>query len=83
MAVLTEDDRIHYKSIEVAKMLDSIVEVGDGISNSDRIVNNPSSALLEGDKVRIVKPAPGYDLLTGEGLSHEAIVPKEPLTKPL
>ena len=83
VAVLTEDDRIHYKSIEVAKMLDSVVEVQDGISNSDRIVNNPSSALLEGDKVRIVKPAPGYDLLTGEGMSHEATVPKDQLTKPL
>jgi len=83
VAVLTEDDRIHYKSITVAKMLDSTVEVQDGISESDRIVNNPSSALLEGDKVRIVRPAPGYDLLTGEGTAHEAILPKEQLIKPL
>ena len=66
VAVLTDDDRIHFKSIAVAKMLDSSVEVQEGISESDRIVNNPSSALLEGDKVHIVKPAPGYDLVTGE-----------------
>jgi len=81
VAVLTEDDRIHYKSIAVAKMLDSTVEVQDGISDGDRIVNNPSSALLEGDKVRIVKPAPGYDLMTEEGTAP--IVPKEQLAKPL
>lgn len=83
VAVLTEDDRIHYKPIVVARMLDSAVEVQEGISEGDRIVNNPSSALLEGDKVRIVKPAPGYDLLTGEGPAHEAIVPKEHVAKPL
>ncbi len=29
-------------------------------------VNNPSAALLEGDKVRVVTPAPGYDLVTVE-----------------
>jgi RND family efflux transporter MFP subunit len=83
IAVLTEDDRIHYKPIVVAKMLDSTVEVQDGISEEDRIVNNPSSALLEGDKVRIVKPAPGYDLVTGEGMTHEAIATKEQPTNPL
>ncbi len=77
VAVLTEDDRIHYKSIAVAKMLDSTVQVEDGISESDRIVNNPSSALLEGNKVRIVQPALGYDQLTEEGTAHETIVSKE------
>ncbi len=48
----------------------------EGISTSDRIVNNPSAALLEGDKVRIVTPAPGYDLVTGEGArAKEPAVP--------
>ncbi|NGZ02067.1 MAG: efflux RND transporter periplasmic adaptor subunit [Nitrospira sp. WS238] len=83
VAVLTEDDTIHYKPIVVAKMLDSTVEVQEGISEGDRIVNNPSSALLEGDKVHIVKPAPGYDLVTGEGMVHEASTPKAQLPNPL
>jgi hypothetical protein len=30
------------------------------VAREDRIVNNPSSALLEGDKVRVVTPADGY-----------------------
>jgi hypothetical protein len=34
-------------------------------------VNNPSAALLEGDKVRIVTPAPGYDLSTHKVSSTE------------
>jgi len=62
VAIVNEDDRIHLQPITVSRLLDSAVEVSEGISQSDRIVNNPSAALLEGDKVRIVTPAPGYDL---------------------
>lgn len=83
VAVLTEDNTIHYKPIVVAKMLDSTVEVQEGISEGDRIVNNPNSALLEGDKVHIVKPAPGYDLVSGDGTVHEASTPKAELPNPL
>ena len=63
VAVLTEDDRVHLKDITVSKLMDQYVEVSEGLSADDRIINNPSAALLEGDKVRIVTPAPGYDLL--------------------
>jgi RND family efflux transporter MFP subunit len=66
VAVVTEDDRIHFKPIAVSKLLDNAVEVTEGISTTDRIVNNPSAALLEGDKVRVVTPAPGYDLVGTE-----------------
>jgi hypothetical protein len=75
---------VHFKPIAVSKLLDNAVEVAEGISANDRIVNNPSAALLEGDKVRIVTPAPGYDLVTKETLpsldthgSKEAAAPKE------
>ncbi len=63
VAVVTEDDRLHFKAIAVSQLMDNAVEVAEGISASDRVVNNPSAALLEGDKVRIVTPAPGYDLV--------------------
>ena len=63
VAVLTEDDRVHLKDITVSKLMDQYVEVSEGLSPDDRIINNPSAALLEGDKVRVVTPAPGYDLL--------------------
>jgi RND family efflux transporter MFP subunit len=66
VAVVTEDNRVHYKSIIVSKILDATVEVTEGIATTDRIVNNPSAALLEGDKVRIVTPAAGYDLVGKE-----------------
>ena len=76
VAVVTEDDRVHLQPITVSRLLDSAVEVAEGISTSDRIVNNPSAALLEGDKVRVVTPAPGYDLLEQKRLGH-----KEPRAK--
>jgi hypothetical protein len=66
VAVVGDDDRVHFKPITVSRLLDNAVEVGEGISTSDRIVNNPSAALLEGDKVRVVTPASGYDLINKE-----------------
>jgi len=71
VAVVTEDGGIHFKSIAVNKVLDATVEVKGGLSTSDRVVNNPSAALLEGDKVRIVTPAPGYDLVTTESAASQ------------
>ena len=62
VAVVTEDDRVHFKSIEVTKILDNVIEVTSGISDGDSIINNPSAALLEGDKVSIVTSAPGYEI---------------------
>jgi RND family efflux transporter MFP subunit len=72
VAVVADDDRIHFKRITVSKLLDNIIEVAEGISTSDRIVNNPSAALLEGDNVRIVTTAPGYDLIGAESSGQEA-----------
>lgn len=67
VAVLTEDNRVHLKPITVSNLMDSAVEVADGLSASDRLINNPLHTLLEGDQVRIVTPRPGYDLVTAEG----------------
>jgi RND family efflux transporter MFP subunit len=63
VAVVTEEDRIHLKAITVSKLMDNAVEVAEGISESDRVVNNPSAGLLEGKQVRVVSPAAGYDLV--------------------
>ena len=73
MAVVSEDDRVHLKPITVSRLLDNVIEVAEGISASDRIVNNPSAALLEGDKVRIVTPATGYDLVRQRNLHQKQL----------
>ncbi|MCS6305855.1 MAG: efflux RND transporter periplasmic adaptor subunit [Nitrospira sp.] len=66
VAVVTEDNHAHFKPITVTQLMDNAVEVAEGLSASDRVINNPSATLLEGDQVRIVTPRPGYDLVTTE-----------------
>jgi RND family efflux transporter MFP subunit len=61
VAVVTDDDRVHFKRIKISKLTNQIIEVEEGLSASDRIINNPSNALLEGDKVRVVTPASDDD----------------------
>jgi RND family efflux transporter MFP subunit len=77
VALVTEDDRVHFQAITVSRLLDSAVEVSEGLSTGDRVVNNPSAALLEGDHVQIVTPAPGYDLEQTESFSPEDKVHKQ------
>ena len=83
VAVVTENDQVHFKPITVARILDNVVEVTAGISVDDRIVNNPSAALLEGNKVRVVTSAPGYDLVTREAPTPETNAQKKQSPKSL
>jgi len=66
VAVVTEDNHVHFKPITVTQLMDNVVEVAEGLSASDRVVNNPYATLLEGDAVRIVTPRPGYDFVPTE-----------------
>lgn len=56
VALVTEDDRVRFKRITVGRLTNQLIEVVDGISASDRVINNPSNALLDGDKVRVTAP---------------------------
>lgn len=62
VAVVGKDDKIHFRSIRINRILDGVMEVSAGISREDRIVNNPSAVLLDGDQVRVVTSAPGYEI---------------------
>ena len=83
VAVVTKDDRVHLQPITVSKLFDNAVEVAEGISASDRVVNNPSAALLEGDKVRIVTPAPGYDLVDNQAPASKETLPSNESPMPM
>jgi RND family efflux transporter MFP subunit len=75
VALVGKDDRVHLQDVTVSKLMDQDVEVAGGLSANDRIINNPSAALLEGDEVRVVKPAPGYDLVNHESSGAEGQSP--------
>src|SRR5262245_2852539 len=79
IAMVSEDDRVHFKPIAVTRVLDNAMEITEGISVTDRIINNPSSALLEGEKVVIVTPASGYQ----SEVEHSAkeLQPAKPTSK--
>lgn len=63
VAYVDENNRVRFKPITVTRFLDATVEVSGGVTTEDRLINNPSAALLEGDLVRIVTPRPGYDMI--------------------
>lgn len=62
VAVVIDDDRVHFKPVNIVRIMEGKIEVSGGVTKADRIINNPSAALLEGDKVRIVQPASGYEI---------------------
>jgi hypothetical protein len=60
LAVLTEDNHVYFKPIEIEHFHAKTLQVS-GISKTDRVIDNPSAALLEGTKVRVIdEPAEGY-----------------------
>jgi RND family efflux transporter MFP subunit len=55
VATVGADNRVKLKTIVIARDLGAAVDVGGGISPSDRIIDNPTDALQDGDQVRVAK----------------------------
>ena len=55
-------DRIHLQDVSLGDNLGSEVEILSGVTASDQIVANPSLGLLEGQQVKVVQAARGYEL---------------------
>ena len=53
VAMLTADNRVAYRTIQISNDLGSAVEVASGLSPSDRIIDNPPDSLEDGDQVRV------------------------------
>ena len=62
VAVVGRNDKIALKQVTLGRNLDADVEVLQGISPSDRVVNSPPDSLASGDVVQIAgAPAVGSD----------------------
>ena len=53
------DDTVHLQNVKLGLNLGQTVQVVAGLKPGDRLVNNPSAGILEGEKVQIVPGAPG------------------------
>ncbi len=53
VALVGRDNHVKIRPVIISRDLGSSVEVGAGLSTSDRIVDNPPESLVEGDLVRI------------------------------
>jgi membrane fusion protein (multidrug efflux system) len=60
VALLDGHGRVHLQNITLGLNLGNSVQVLAGLKKTDRVINNPSLGLLEGEQVKIVQPAPGY-----------------------
>jgi membrane fusion protein (multidrug efflux system) len=60
VAIVDHENRVHLHDVTLGQNLGQIVQVTSGLAAGDRLVNNPPAALLEGQSVQPVTPAPGY-----------------------
>ncbi len=62
VATVGAGDRIHLQDVSLGNNLGSEVEILSGVTATDQIVANPSLGLLEGQQVKVVQAARGYEL---------------------
>jgi RND family efflux transporter MFP subunit len=62
VATVAAGDRIHLQDVSLGDNFGLDVQVVSGLTVSDRIVANPSLGLLEGQQVKVVQAAHGYEL---------------------
>ena len=62
VATVGAGDRIHLQDVSLGDNLGSEIEILSGVTATDQIVANPSLGLLEGEQVKVVQAARGYEL---------------------
>jgi RND family efflux transporter MFP subunit len=59
VALVRPDGTVHLQNVELGLNLGQTVQVVSGLHLGDRLINDPSAAALEGEKVRVVPGAAG------------------------
>jgi len=71
VATVGPDSHIIMKRITIAHDLGNFVEIGTGITATDRVVNNPPDSIANGDPVRIANGSPApVAMLDVSGVPH-------------
>jgi len=59
VALVGPGNTVHLQDVKLGLNLGQTVQVVSGLKPTDRLVNNPSAGLLEGEAVKVVPGAPG------------------------
>lgn len=70
VAVLDGQGRVHLQAVTLGRNLGTTVQILAGIKKTDRIVNNPSMGLLEGETVKVVEPVHGYSAASAQPVAE-------------
>ena len=60
VAIVDPQDEVHLRNVTLGENLGETVQVTSGLTPGDKLVNSPPAGLLEGTRVRPVKPAARY-----------------------
>jgi membrane fusion protein (multidrug efflux system) len=60
VAILDGQNRVHLQDVALGRNLNTDVEIVSGLKATDKVVANPSLGLLDGQQVKIVQAAQGY-----------------------
>jgi membrane fusion protein, multidrug efflux system len=64
VAVVDAQNHVHLRNVILGQNLGKTIQITSGLSPGDKLVNNPSAGLLDGQAVRPVTPAKGYATTT-------------------
>ena len=77
VATLDDQNHVHLRNVTLGHNLGLDVQVTSGLKQTDRIVANPSLALLEGQQVKVVSAVKGYPPGQGSNGSPHSTPPTE------
>jgi RND family efflux transporter MFP subunit len=55
VAVLDAGNRVRLRKVTIARDLGNVIQLGDGVTRADRIIDSPPDGLADGDVVRVAR----------------------------
>jgi RND family efflux transporter MFP subunit len=58
VATLDANNRVRLRKVAIARDLGNVVQLGDGVTRADRIIDSPPDGIADGDLVRVAETRP-------------------------
>jgi RND family efflux transporter MFP subunit len=59
VAILDAGNRVRLRKVTIARDLGNVIQLGEGVTKADRIIDSPPDGLADGDAVRVAQPKAG------------------------